>query len=117
MQQAKTDKPSSETMMQMACRTMMRRGWTGLLSQLPKISLDTWQSDLGSLVPFTWQLAKESFHDFCTVARLVPTFVLQEESSRIDAIFETMMGADKPCPDISWGLDASIYWVASLAKH
>jgi hypothetical protein len=95
----------------------MRRGWKGLLAQFPKVNLDTWSSDLGTLVPFTWQLARESFRDFCTVSRLVPTFVLQEETARIDTMFETMLGAEKSCPDISWGMDASIYWVASLAKH
>jgi hypothetical protein len=117
MQTSQNDRPSSETMMQMACRTMMRRGWRGILSQLPKVTLDTWSSELGMLVPFTWQLARESFRDFCTVSRLVPTFLLQEETDRIDALFENMMGAERPIPDISWGLDASIYWVANLAKH
>jgi hypothetical protein len=47
----------------------------------------------------------------------VPTFLLEQEAERIDALSDIAMGASIVAPVIPWSQESLLYWVATMTKH
>jgi hypothetical protein len=110
-------KPTQLQMMEMACNTFVKKRWETLLVTLPRINLSHWTSEVSLQAPYTWHLVRAAYEDFCLVTSLVPTFLLEQEAERIDALSDIAMGASIVAPVIPWSQESLLYWVATMTKH